>query len=143
MAHALQHAEDSQQLALYRRVASRAAARVGAGRIEARGGAGQVEARADAPPVDRRAPLCAGCRSKEARYGFRDAKAGELRYDRPRTLCFECFRVEIDRRQAVAAQLKRGWNAEQAPLPLEATLRDLTRRRRGAQIAARHALELR
>jgi hypothetical protein len=88
-------------------------------------------------------PLCAGCRNKEARYGFRDGKAGELRYDRPSTLCFECFRVEIGRRQAVAAQLARGWNAEQAPLPLDDTLRDLTRRRRRAQIAARHALELR
>jgi hypothetical protein len=130
MSHALQHTDESQQLALYSRVANRVrtarVARVGA-----------------AEPVERRAPLCAGCRSKEARYGFRDAKAGELRYDRPRTLCFECFRVEIDRRQAVAAQLARGWNAEQAALPLEDTLRDLTRRRRRAQIAARHALELR
>jgi hypothetical protein len=129
MSHALQHTEESQQLALYRRVARNvvgARARVGA-----------------AAPAEQRGPLCAGCRSKEARYGFRDAKAGELRYDRPRTLCFECFRVEIDRRQAVAAQLARGWNAEQAALPLEDTLRDLTRRRRRAQIAARHALDLR
>ena len=130
MAHALQHTDESQQLALYRRAAGRAGGRVGA-----RVGAAQ--------PSERLVPLCAGCRSKEARYGFRDAKAGELRYDRPRTLCFECFRVEISRRQAVAAQLKRGWNAEQESLPLEETLRDLTLRRRRAQIAARHALELR
>jgi hypothetical protein len=60
--------------------------------------------------------------------------------ERPRTLCFECFRVEIARRQAVAARLARGWNATQVRLPLEETLRDLTRRRRRAQIAARHAL---
>ena len=119
MAHALQHTDEHQQLALYGRVAA-AAAR---------------------PVVP--APLCAGCRNREARYGFRDAKAGELRYDRPRTLCFDCFRVEIDRRRAVAAQLARGWNAEQTALPLEDTLRDLTRRRRRAQIAARHALALR
>jgi hypothetical protein len=85
------------------------------------------------------APVCAGCRQNEARYGFRvdDAPPGE---DRPRTLCFSCFRMELDYRQAVAARLARGWNAEQVRLPLEETLRELTRRRRRAQIAARHAL---
>jgi hypothetical protein len=85
------------------------------------------------------APLCAGCRQHEARYGFRveDASPAE---DRPRTLCFSCFRIELDYRQAVAARLARGWNAEQVRLPLEETLRELTRRRRRAQIAARHAL---
>ena len=86
------------------------------------------------------ATLCAGCREKEARYGFRsddDPVAA-----RPRTLCFECFRVEIGRRQSVAAQLARGWNARQTTLPLEETLDALSRRRRRAQIAARHALGL-
>jgi hypothetical protein len=48
--------------------------------------------------------------------------------------------VEIGRRQAVAARLARGWNATQAQLPLEQTLETLSRRRRRAQIAARHAL---
>jgi len=85
--------------------------------------------------------LCAGCRAREARYGFRDA--GDPQTDRPRTLCFECFRAEIGRRQAVAARLARGWNATQVTLPLEKTLESLNRRRRRAQIAARHALELR
>jgi hypothetical protein len=86
-------------------------------------------------------PLCAGCRAKEARYGFR---TGEVEPDteRPRTLCFACFRAEIDRRRAVAARLARGWNAEQVSLPLDDTLQALTRRRRRAQIAARHALGL-
>jgi hypothetical protein len=88
----------------------------------------------------RTAPLCAGCRQHEARYGFRvdDADPADAR---PRTLCFSCFRVELDYRQAVAAQLARGWNAEQARLPLEDTLREIARRRRRAQIAARHALD--
>jgi len=81
--------------------------------------------------------VCAGCREKEARYGFRN---DEDREARPRTLCFECFRMELDRRQRDAAQLSRGWNAEQAHLPLADTLKELTTRRRRAQIAARHAL---
>jgi hypothetical protein len=78
------------------------------------------------------ARLCAGCRAKEARYGFRE----DDRDERPRTLCFECFRMELDFRQRVAAQLARGWNAQQAPLPLAATLNELSLRRRRAQIAA-------
>ena len=81
-------------------------------------------------------PLCAGCRAKEARYGFRD----EARADRPRTLCFECFRMELDYRQRIAAQLARGWDAEQGRLPLADTLKELTTRRHRAQIAARHAI---
>jgi hypothetical protein len=84
--------------------------------------------------------LCAGCRAKEARYGFRE----DDRVERPRTLCFECFRMELDFRQRVSAQLARGWNAQQASLPLRETLnetlQDVTIRRRRAQIAARHAL---
>jgi hypothetical protein len=87
-----------------------------------------------------RMPLCAGCREKEARYGFQDEEDPSV--ERPRTLCFTCFRVEMERRQAVKARLARGWNAEQASLPLEETLRQLTHRRRRAQIAARHALGL-
>ena len=89
--------------------------------------------------TERQAPLCAGCRTREARYGFRD-KATTPQPLRPRTLCFDCFRMEITWRQDVAARMARGWNAEQAQLPLEATLSALTRRRRRAQIAARHAL---
>src|SRR5688500_12598693 len=89
-----------------------------------------------------RAPLCAGCRAKEARYGCRaegvEPEAGE----RPRTLCFDCFRIEIDRRRRAAEQLARGWNAAQVGLPLEDTLNELSRRRRRAQIAARHALDV-
>ena len=83
--------------------------------------------------------LCAGCRAKEARYGFRDEDHPET--DRPRTLCFECFRVEIGRRQAAAARMARGWNGTQSNLPLEQRLEELHRRRRRAQIAARRALQ--
>ena len=94
-----------------------------------------------AAPFGRRGKkLCAACREKEARYGFRDAEAPQI--ERPRALCFECFRVELTRREAVAARLARGWNATQANLPLSETLARLDRRRRRAQIAARHALGL-
>jgi hypothetical protein len=89
-----------------------------------------------------RTVLCAGCREKEARYGFRDEE-DDPTTERPRTLCFTCFRVELTRRQAVKARLARGWNARQVSLPLEETLKQLTHRRRQAQIAARHALGLR
>jgi hypothetical protein len=87
--------------------------------------------------------LCAACREREARYGFRDDDADDPLSGRPHALCFQCFRMEISRRQAVAAQLARGWNATQASLPLAGTLDRLNRRRRRAQIAARRALDLR
>jgi len=51
--------------------------------------------------------------------------------------------MEMDRRRVVAAQLARGWNATQAKLPLADRLETLARRRGRAQIAARHALNLR
>ena len=86
----------------------------------------------------RRKPLCAGCREREARYGFQDPDDPQL--ERPRTLCFECFRIEIDRRQAVEARMAHGWNAVQTSLPLEDRLDELRRRRGRAQIAARKAI---
>jgi hypothetical protein len=113
--------QDEGQLALYRGPVARA-------RVAPKGRSNE-----------RQAPLCAGCRTREARYGLREGDdPGALR---PRTLCFDCFRMEITWRQDVAARLAHGWNARQAQLPLEARLDALTRRRRRAQIAARHALE--
>src|SRR5262245_17000052 len=84
--------------------------------------------------------LCAACRAREARYGFRDRAEDDPTVERPKTLCFDCFRMEMDRRRGVAEQLSRGWNATQTELPLAAKLDELSRRRRRAQIAARHAL---
>ena len=123
---ALQQADSEQQLALQ-------GLRWPAGRRAVRG---RVDGR------ERHTPLCAGCRAKEARYGFRTEGTDAGSADRPRTLCFDCFRIEIDRRRRVAAQLARGWNAAQVGLPLEDTLNALSLRRRRAQIAARHALGL-
>ena len=91
--------------------------------------------RASARTIRRQAAkpaLCASCQAREARYGFR-ADTDDPQVERPRTLCFECFRAEIARRQDAA-------RAVQVRLPLEETLDALSRRRRRAQIAARHAL---
>ena len=92
-----------------------------------------------APEAPARRVMCAGCREREARYGFQD-NHDDPALDRPSTLSFQCFRIEITRRQAVAARIARGWNAQQASLPLHDTLRSLTQRRRRAQIAARKAV---
>jgi len=126
---ALRQADSEQQLALQglRWPAGRRSAHVRVARVDGR---------------ERQTPLCAGCRAKEARYGFRAEGTEAAGADRPRTLCFDCFRIEIDRRRRAAEQLARGWNAAQVGLPLEDTLNELSRRRRRAQIAARHALEL-
>jgi hypothetical protein len=93
-------------------------------------------------------PLCASCRAREARYGFQPDR-DDPQVERARTLCFECFRIELARRQEAA-------HAVQPRLPLaphragvrdgdpalEQTLETLNRRRRRAQIAARRALGL-
>jgi hypothetical protein len=78
--------------------------------------------------------LCASCHAREARYGFR-AVQDDPQIDRPRTLCFDCFRLEMARRQDAA-------RAVQTALPLEKRLDAIDRRRRRAQIAARRALGL-
>lgn len=79
-------------------------------------------------------PLCATCRAREARYGFQPDR-DDPQVERTRTLCFECFRLEMGRRQEAA-------QAVQPRLPLERTLDALSRRRRRAQMAARRALGL-
>jgi hypothetical protein len=40
--------------------------------------------------------LCAACRERKARFKYR----GEVRADRDHTLCFECYRAEINRARA-------------------------------------------
>ena len=130
MAQALRQINDGQQLALYGRSSN------GRARTVPRVGTHPRRAGSTGPASRK---LCAGCRAREARYGFRDEAHPQA--DRPQTLCFDCFRMEIVRRQAVAAQLARGWNASQVRLPLDETLKELSLRRRRAQIAARHALE--
>jgi len=96
------------------------------------GKAGRGSQTGGAVRVLSRSHLCAACREREARYGFPDAERDDPTVDRPKTLCFDCFRMELDRRRIVAAQLARGWNATQADLPLAGKLEALTRRRRRA-----------
>ena len=123
----------SMQLALYR-----------IGPVGSRGKAAQDARRSPTTPQHllRPARLCAACQEREARYGFRDSANDDPTVERPRTLCFACFRMEIDRRRAAAEQLARGWNATQAELPLAGKLEQVHLRRRRAQISARHALGL-
>lgn len=109
-----------------------------AGKVGEADGTGETRPRSPYPPR-----FCAACRAREARYGFRDEHDDDPTVARPRTLCFDCFRMEMDRRRIAAAQLARGWNATQAELPLAARLETLARRRGRAQIAARRALDLR
>jgi hypothetical protein len=40
--------------------------------------------------------LCAACRERKARFRFR----GEVRADRDHTLCFACYRAEVNRARA-------------------------------------------
>src|ERR1044071_9783574 len=94
---AFRRRREAMQLALYGKGGAR-----GASKAARAGEAGRAsEARR----------MCAACQAREARYGFRDGGSGDTSVDRPRTLCFDCFRMEIDRRRVVAAQLARGWNA--------------------------------
>ena len=147
MAQAAQHTEREQQLGFFGRLRDAAGVRhvapsASRSSVVARQGTWTRPARSRHTGMTNKpaTPLCAGCRAKEARYGFRRHE-DDPTTDRPRTLCFECFRGELAYRQAVTARLARGWNASQVALPLEATLNELTRRRRRAQIAARHALD--
>ena len=77
-------------------------------------------------------------------YGGNSQRRGDrspsARAEPSRTLCFDCFRLEIARRQECAEKLARAWNATQLELPISDTLDEIDRRRRRAQIAARHAL---
>ena len=135
-AHAIEDGDDGQQLPLYDGSSPRGSA-LQENRAH-RGNRRSTRARAG-----EQTPMCAACRAREARYGFNDRQDDDPLVGRPNTLCFDCFRMEIDRRQAITAQLARGWNATQASLPLAGRLDALRRRRRRAQIAARHALDSR
>ncbi len=78
------------------------------------------------PRPDRQ--LCTGCRQRPARFQYR----GRVRADRSHTLCFQCYRAAMDRAREDVRLVVR--------LTGDARYDELARRRRRAQIAARHAL---
>ncbi len=80
--------------------------------------------------------LCTACRERQARFQYR----GVVKADRTHTLCFQCYRAELNRQRA-----RRGLTippVTQGVLPLDERERLLAARRRHAQIAARKALEI-
>lgn len=88
----------------------------------------------ESPRITWARPICARCEENEARYGFRDGG----RFDRPRSYCFDCFRLELERRRTLS--LVRPGESPDQPASLTEKLADTERRRRRAQIAARRAL---
>ncbi len=78
--------------------------------------------------------LCAACRERQARFRYR----GVVKADRAHTLCFECYRAELNRQRARRALVVPP--VGQQVLPLAECQRRLDLSRRRAQIAARHAI---
>lgn len=91
--------------------------------------------------------LCMACGSRPARFQYR----GVVKADRHHTLCFQCYRSTRDSMRNVErpGAVPRWLGCRPLPRALDRVLStdnkydDLARRRRQAQIAARHALELR
>lgn len=100
----------------------------------------------NAPDHGRRAHrLCVACGTRPARFQYR----GVVKADRDHTLCFQCYRSTVDSIRNVERPTgKIAWfPSGPVPRALDRVLQadkyeELARRRRRAQIAARHALEL-
>ena len=91
------------------------------------------------------ARLCLACGERRPLFYYR----GVVKGDRDHTLCFECYRAEVNRLRArrLTAAAAGAWMANPHPGPSKAAtdravlLADISARRRRAQIAARHALD--
>ncbi len=89
--------------------------------------------------------LCLACGSRPARFQYR----GIVKADRHHNLCFKCYRSTLDSIRNVerATGAPRWLGTRRLPRALDRVLEtgnkyeDLARRRRRAQMAARHALE--
>jgi hypothetical protein len=98
--------------------------------------------------------LCAACHQRPARFQYR----GVVKADRLHTLCFRCYRSAMDSLRNVEPVGRVTWLRPagissrgrvdgrfpgHAPRPVDPADKyaELTRRRRRAQIAARHALQ--
>ena len=75
--------------------------------------------------------LCTVCRERHARFAYH----GIVKADRTHTLCFQCYRSELNRQRARRALIVPPVTETQ--LPFEDRMRLLATRRRRAQIAAR------
>ena len=89
--------------------------------------------------------LCLACRRRRPLFCYR----GVVKADRHHNLCFECYRAELNRLRARRLGAAAGITpANPRPSPSKlatdraALLLELNLRRRRAQMAARHALEL-
>jgi hypothetical protein len=89
--------------------------------------------------------LCLACGERRPLFYYR----GVVKADRDHTLCFECYRAEVNRLRARRMSAFAAGSAIANPRPQPskaigdraALLADIAARRRRAQIAARHALE--
>ncbi len=101
--------------------------------------AGQLELEAfwvEEAPVRPARPkhLCTSCQERQARFRYR----GVVKADRAHTLCFECYRAELNRQRTPRTLVVPPVAQQVLPLAECQRLLDLSRRR--AQIAARHAI---
>ena len=91
------------------------------------------------------ARLCLACGERRPLFSYR----GVVKADRDHTLCFECYRAELNRLRArrLRAFAAGASIANPRPQPSKAIgdraalLADIAARRRRAQMAARHAVE--
>ena len=107
---------------------------------EERGVAGRGRGRAG----ERGGHRCVVCGERRSLFSHR----GVVKADRSHTLCFECYRAELNRRCARRLAEAEYWPRIFGPAPTRSKLlgdreglrAELEARRRRAQIAARHAL---
>jgi hypothetical protein len=90
-------------------------------------------------------PVCRLCGERQARFFV----SGTIKTDHSHTLCFECYRLVVNRARALGLDTAGDIRPIASPLPDPARgqlnrpklYAELTRRRHQAQIAARHAVE--
>jgi hypothetical protein len=89
--------------------------------------------------------LCLSCGERRPLFVYR----GVVKADRDHTLCFECYRAEVNRLRTRRLEMAAPGAAVANPCPRRskdvadraALLADIAARRRHAQIVARHALD--
>ncbi len=95
------------------------------------------------PPDREPHRLCAACQQRPARFRYH----GVVKADRSHTLCFQCYRAAIDGLRNVEPVGRVSWigrrvRGKASVLDPADRYGELAYRRRRAQIAARHALDV-